>query len=139
MLFLSEDKGLRGQRPSKSKTIEEQSRFFMDTSESLNVIGFAVFLNLYEKRAAALRTSPTSQIIICLVELEIRSIVLKEDEWLRGQRPSKSNTIEEQSCFFMETLGSLNVIDFAVFLNLYEKRADALRTSPTSQHYNLPR
>jgi hypothetical protein len=33
-LFLLEDKGLRGQRPSKSKTIEEQSRFFMDTSES---------------------------------------------------------------------------------------------------------
>jgi hypothetical protein len=28
MLFLLEDKGLRGQRPSKSKTIEKQSRFF---------------------------------------------------------------------------------------------------------------
>jgi hypothetical protein len=58
---------------------------------------------------------------------------------LRGQRPSKSKTIEKQSRFCMDTSGSLNVIDFAVFLNLYEKRAAALRTSPTSQHYNLPR
>jgi site-specific recombinase XerD len=50
--------------------------FFMETSESLNVIDFAVYLNLHEKPELLCERLRLRSIIICLDELKTGSIIL---------------------------------------------------------------
>jgi len=107
MLFLLEDKGFRGQRPSKSKTIEEQSRFFRNTSESWvsrsEIVeeqdhrraitffhGYFGELGVRDHRRA--RPPKSNHVFLWTLRRAGTS-----ESW-----KSKSKTIEEQLCFFMD-------------------------------------